>query len=106
LSGEYKIRSASQEEEEKAVARFGQRIFLGLGQAMDISKDKIIRVDVVTSRRFNRKFGVVHLHGDYRLIVPDRIAKQVQNALNDTKVKVITIARSSKGFGRYTVITK
>jgi len=106
LSGEYKIRSASQDEEEKAAVGFGQRIILGLGQAMDISKDKIIRVDIVKSRRFNREFGVVHLYGDYRLIVPDRIAKQVQEALNDDKVKLITIARASKGFGRYTVITK
>jgi len=106
LSGEYKIRSTKPEEEQRARQNFGQRILLGLGQAIDIPKNRIKRVDIVTSRRFNRQFGVIHLDSEFRLIVPDRVAKEVKEALNDSKIKQITIARSSKGFGRYTVIAK
>lgn len=88
------------------------RIQLELGEQLTFRKEEFEGLDIMESQRFKnpdgsaRQFGIIYFSNGQYLIVPLRVAKRLEKIVNEGNWKEITIARGTKGFGKYMVFVK
>jgi hypothetical protein len=88
------------------------RITINMGEQITFTKEELEGIDVQESKRFKnpdgspRKFGVIYFTDGTYMIIPHRVALRLQKIEKEGNFKEITIARGTKGFGKYLVFIK